>query len=108
MTQETELLPCPFCGATPHAEKTKFIERPNSGDKYQKFVFRCPHGHARVEHEELVEVIKTWNTRAHVGKGQTKPVEVGELMDTIQPHAHTRDIAQAILSCYNVTKKEEV
>lgn len=39
---------------------------------------------------------------------QAKPVEVWELMDTIQLHAYTRDVAQAILSRYNVTLKESV
>lgn len=49
----------------------------------------------------LYERVKAFISTARLGKGEAKPVEVWELIDTIQPHAHTRDIAQAILSRYN-------
>lgn len=59
----------------------------------------------RAQADSVLIIRQLWEER----EGQrAKPVEVGELMDTIQPHAHTRDIAQAILSRYNVTKKGKV
>lgn len=59
----TELLSCPFCGATPHRGLTKVKHCQLHGDPYQDFRIWCPHGCAKVERSEA-SAIAAWNTRA--------------------------------------------
>ena len=104
MTQETELLPCPFCGSE------NILEFGKQDDDWASVECRnCRAGTHKFEN--LQDAVAAWNTRASLGKGEAKPVEVWELANTIEEYTQfitPQGIAIAILSCYNVTKKEGV
>ena len=104
MTQETELLPCPFCGSE------NILEFGKQDDDWASVECRnCRAGTHKFEN--LQDAVAAWNTRASLGKGEAKPVEVGELAEFLRNNSrclYPYDSAQAILSRYNVTKKEEV
>ena len=155
MTQESELLPCPFCGSE------NILEFGKQDDDWASVECRnCRAGTHKFEN--LQDAVAAWNTRARLGKGEgdrhhpvfafllgegnlegrgfgdeppvddktrrripfwwrkhlrdalsAKTVEVGELVDLLREHGmqsdgYHQDQAQAILSRYNVTKKESV
>lgn len=79
MTDNTlqELLPCPFCGSE------NILEFGKQDDDWASVECRnCRAGTHKFEN--LQDAVAAWNTRASLGKGEAKPVEVGELANTIE------------------------
>ena len=62
MTYQSELLPCPFCGATPHRGLGKKKHDQLHGEPYQDTIIKCPHLCAKMEGGKQ-SVIERWNTR---------------------------------------------
>lgn len=58
-----ELLPCPFCGATPHWMLSKVKHCQLHGDPYQYRIIACPKGHAQVSMLSNDAAASEWNTR---------------------------------------------
>lgn len=68
----SELLPCPFCGATPHRGLTKPTRDQMHGELLQHYRIWCPHDCAskRAINEEIA--VSDWNARApinHLAQG---------------------------------------
>lgn len=57
------LLPCPFCGATPHWMQAKTEHCQLHGEPYQDAIIRCPHLCASMQGSPDA-VATRWNTRA--------------------------------------------
>lgn len=58
-----DLMPCPFCGATPHQGLGKVWYDQLHGDPHQDFSIWCPHHCARITRGERNAAITAWNTR---------------------------------------------
>lgn len=63
-----ELLPCPFCGSTPHWMLSKVKHCSLHGDPYQYRIIACPKGHAQVSMQSNDAAAETWNTRKGSGR----------------------------------------
>lgn len=62
MSADAKLLPCPFCGATPHRGLGKVWRDSLHGDRHQYYVIKCPH--LCVTMTGTAEgVVERWNTR---------------------------------------------
>lgn len=59
-----ELLPCPFCGATPHRGLDKVRRDQLHGEPFQTYSIWCPHLHARICEINEAQAIAAWNRRA--------------------------------------------
>jgi len=62
------LLPCPFCGATPHKGPTKMMTG-QDGEPFHRYRVWCPHGHAAFEEMSAVLAVTAWNRRASLPAG---------------------------------------
>lgn len=58
------LLPCPFCGATPHRGLTKMQHDQLHGEPFQRYRVWCPHGCANIDQMNEAAAISAWNRRA--------------------------------------------
>ena len=58
------LLPCPFCGASPHRGQTKAERCQMHGETFQRYRIWCPHGCAEKNEVNEAQAIAAWNTRA--------------------------------------------
>jgi|GEM_PF-4288808 len=63
MASEAKLLPCPFCGATPHRGRGKLTPSQDGEDR-QDFRIWCPHGCAAAISHTSELVSAQWNRRA--------------------------------------------
>lgn len=89
MTQESELLPCPFCGSE------NILEFGKQDDDWASVECRnCRAGTHKFEN--LQDAISAWNTRARLGKGEVKPVEVGDT-----------ELAALVVEAFNKAEKPE-
>ena len=57
------LLPCPFCGATPHRGLTKASPDQLHGDLVRRYRIWCPHDCAKVDCVNEEAATERWNTR---------------------------------------------
>lgn len=62
-TNKPKLLPCPFCGATPHRGPGPVRHDQLHGDVLQSFGIWCPKRHAKIECSSEDLAIADWNNR---------------------------------------------
>lgn len=70
-----KLLPCPFCGATPHRGLTKVKPCALHGEPLQNYSIWCPRGHARVVAPLDYVAVADWNTRAPTHQESSAPAQ---------------------------------
>lgn len=88
------LLPCPFCGATPHRGLTKMQHDQLHGEPFQRYRVWCPHGCANIDQMNEAAAISAWNRRAATRTSEAaEPVTVPERQ---QAWAALRMIADAV------------
>lgn len=60
----TALLPCPFCGASPHRKLGRVWQERHHGETHQEIIIECPHLCAKMTGTSDAALVARWNRRA--------------------------------------------
>lgn len=97
MSEDKALLPCPFCGATPHRKLGKVQYDQLHGEPFQRAYVECPHDHATFNALSMDQAIAAWNHRAgHAAAQAEAEARVMEMVEAAYRRGYTEGAEDAL------------